>query len=288
MAPEAPQAPQAPEAPEALQAPFSQASAATAVEANLFAFFQHLAHWPRVELHDEHDCCWTVSDLPFPLFNSVLRAQLPPDRADQLIGARVAACRRRNVPMLWWTGPSTLPPDLGERLDRHGFIVEGAVGMAADLQSADGAPSADGEIAIEPVEDSVTLTTWSRVLCDSFGAPHPFGEAFTELASAIGLGARSPFRHFLARVDGQPAATCSLFLGAGVAGIYDVATVPERRKRGIGRLITRAAMREARALGYRIAILHSSALGASVYRALGFRDVCPIGQHIWAPDGLRR
>jgi GNAT superfamily N-acetyltransferase len=264
------------------------ASAAIAVEANLFAFFQHLAHWPRVELHDDYDCCWTASDLPFPLFNSVLRAQLPTDRADAMIGARIEACRRRNVPMLWWTGPSTQPADLGERLDRHGFVVERAVGMVADLRSPGPELSPDAKIAIEPVEDRVTLTTWSRVLCDSFGAPPPFGDAFIELASTIGLGARSPFQHFLARVNGQPAATCSLFLGAGVAGIYDVSTVPERRKRGIGGVITRAAMAEARGLGYRMAILHSSALGAGVYRALGFQEVCPIGQHVWAPDGLRR
>ena len=117
------------------------------------------------------------------------------------------------------------------------------------------------------------------------GAPRPFGEAFAELAVTIGLGPQSP-RHFLARVDGEPAATCSLFLGAGVAGIYDVSTLPELRKRGLGRLITRAAMREARARGYRMAILHSSTLGAGIYRALGFRDVCAIGQHVWPPRRL--
>jgi hypothetical protein len=37
-----------------------------------------------------------------------------------------------------------------------------------------------------------------------------------------------------------------------------------------------------------MAILHSSALGAGVYRALGFQDVCAIGQYVWAPQGLQR
>ncbi len=261
---------------------------AHAVEANLFAFFQHLASWPRVELHDEPECYWTLSDLPFPLFNSVLRARLAAGRIGALIDARLAACAARNVPMLWWTGPSTLPADLGERLDQCGFVLEAARGMAADLESHGGSDetrSAESTLSVEPVEDTATLANWSRVLCDSFGAPRPFGEAFAELAVTIGLGPQSPFRHFLARADGEPAATCSLFLGAGVAGIYDVATLPELRKRGLGRRITRAAMREARARGYRMAILHSSALGAGVYRALGFRDVCAIGQHVWTPQG---
>ena len=271
-------------------ADFSQASMAQAVEANLFAFFHHLANWRRVELHDEPDCCWTLSDLPFPLFNSVMRARLPGGRIDALIDTRLSACKARNVPMLWWTGPSTMPADLGERLDRCGFVLEGARGMVADLEchaGADDSPSPEPAVSVEPVEETTTLAQWNRVLCEAFTAPRPFGEAFAELALTIGLGPQSPFRHFLARVDGEPAATCSLFLGAGVAGIYDVATLPERRRRGLGRLITCAAMREARERGYRMAILHSSVLGAGVYRALGFRDVCAIGQHVWSPDRLR-
>jgi len=110
------------------------ASAAVTVEANLFAFFQHLSRWPRVELHDEPDCCWTLSELPFPLFNSVMRARRPDDRIDALIDARIADCEARNVAMLWWTGPSTMPADIGERLDRCGFVLEAARGMAADLE----------------------------------------------------------------------------------------------------------------------------------------------------------
>ena len=58
----------------------------------------------------------------------------PADRIDALIDARLAACAARNVPMLWWTGPSTMPADLGERLDRCGFVLEAARGMAADLE----------------------------------------------------------------------------------------------------------------------------------------------------------
>jgi GNAT superfamily N-acetyltransferase len=268
---------------------FSQASMAQAVEANLFAFFQHLGNWPRVELHDGLDCCWTLSDLPFPLFNSVMRSRVPDDRAEVLIESRVAACRSRNVPMLWWTGPSSLPADLRVRLERHGFLLEPAFGMAADLHADPPSSAAPGAaIEVEPVEDAAAMGTWSGVLCDSFGAPRRFGDAFVNLAAAIGLDARSPFRHFLARVDGEPVATCSLFLGAGVAGIYDVATLPERRRRGLGSLVTRTAMNEARALGYRMAILHSSTTGLGIYRALGFRQVCSIGQHVWTPEGFSR
>ena len=269
------------------------ASMAPAIEANLFSFFEQLSGWPRVEIHDEADSFWTISDLPFPLFNSVMRARASSDRIDALIDERIAACQSRNVPMLWWTGPSTQPADLGARLEARGFLFEPSHGMIADLNDGEnpalaGPTHEELSITIEPVRDHATLKAWSRVLCDSFGAPPTFGEAFGELATAIGLEDGSPFRHWLARVNGQAAATCSMFLGAGVAGIYDVATIPEKRRRGIARRITDAAMHEARALGAGTAILHSSSLGAGVYRSLGFHDVCEIGQYVWAPHSFTR
>lgn len=263
-------------------ADFSPASMAAAIEANLFALFQQLRTWPRIELHAGETCCWTLSQLPFPLFNSVLGARLDADRADATIEARIRDCSRRQVPMLWWTGPSTTPSDLGRRLERRGFQLEPALGMAGDTRFILERPCRTA-IDVEPVNDADGLATWNRVLCAAFGAPAAFGEAFADLAAAIGLSPASPFRHFLGRLDGEPIATCSLFLGAGVAGIYDVGTLPERRHRGVGAAITRAAVAAAGASGYRMAILHASAPGAGMYRSLGFEGVCSIGQYVWAP-----
>jgi len=271
------------------------ASAVHAVEANLFAFFRHLKTWPRVDVCDDGDCIYTMSDLPYPLFNSVLRASVDDTGADRLIESRMQSCRDRQVPMLWWTGPSTTPADLADRLDGCGFIIEPACGMIANLSnpvshpvSHSGSGTECDTLAIERVGDRATLATWSRVLCDGFAAPHSFGVAFAEMAEAIGLDSDSPFRHYLARVDGDPVATCSLFLGAGVAGLYDISTLPGRRRAGIGAAITGRAMDEARAEGYPTAILHASHLGLGMYRSLGFETVCDIGQHVWVPEGFSR
>jgi ribosomal protein S18 acetylase RimI-like enzyme len=159
--------------------------------------------------------------------------------------------------------------------------------MAADIRHITAQPDG-GALAVEPVLDAATMAIWSRVLCNAFGAPHAFGDAFSDLAEAVGLGPSARFRHFLGYLNGEPVATCSLYLGAGVAGVYDVGTLPERRRRGVGAAITRAAIVDAAASGYRMAILHSSASGAAMYRGLGFADVCAIGQYVWAPDRLRR
>ena len=243
-------------------ADFSPASTASAVEANLCSLFDFLKAWPRIELHDDGACCWTLSHLPFPLFNSVVRARLAPDAADAVIDERIRACSDRNVPMLWWTGPSTAPADLGNRLEHAASCSSPRWGWSAI--STTSARNRARPLSISnrcvmrqrwqrgaaccatPLARRTRLATCLRIWPAQSGSSH-------RRRCGIFLDASTANRWRRARV----------FLGAGVAGIYDVGTLPERRRRGIGAAITRAAIADAAASGYRMAILHSSTLGAA-------------------------
>jgi hypothetical protein len=257
----------------------SAPSLVTAIETNLFEFFNLFEQWPRAEVHDNPDMLWTITDIPFPIFNGVFRARLSdPDAA---IEAAIARCRRRNVPMMWWTGPSTQPAELGTALKAFDFTGEEVTGMAANLRSLPREMPVPAGLVIERVADVETMKKWCHVLCVGFEMPDFVGEAFLDFLCNIGFDSQSTVRHYIGCLNDEPVSTSLMFLGAGVAGIYCVATVPEARKGGIGSAITLMPLHEARTLGYRAGILHASHMGINVYRGLAFREYCKFVRYVW-------
>jgi GNAT superfamily N-acetyltransferase len=169
--------------------------------------------------------------------------------------------------------------DLGDRLVAAGFSDGGSEpGMAlrlADLREAEVAG-----LRVERVVDVDGLGVWASTLGQGFGEGVKEAEWVASVYRELGFA--DPWRHYLGYVDDEPVATVTVFLAAGVAGVYFVMTVPEARRRGIGAAITAAVLREARDSGCEYAVLGSSAAGRSVYAGLGFRELCAIDLYEWA------
>ena len=260
-------------------------TAVRAIEANLFEFYRLVAAETHAEFYDGPELLWMITDIPFFLFNSTLRAHLSPDTADAEIEAAIARCVSRNVPMLWWTGPATQPANLGAFLMTHGFLhIDDVPGMAVDLQELNERLSTTHDVTVELVRNADALQTWCQVAAIGFEMPDFVASAFADFFTNVGFDQQMLLRNYIAWHQDKPVATTSLFLGAGVAGIYNVATVPDARRQGIGARITATALQDARALGYRVGILHASAMGVGIYRQLGFQEYCTIGQYIWAAE----
>jgi GNAT superfamily N-acetyltransferase len=98
----------------------------------------------------------------------------------------------------------------------------------------------------------------------------------------IGFG-DTRWRHYVGDLDGHPVAAATVFLAAGVAGLYFVCTSPDVRRRGIGAAIGRQALVEAREHGSRIGVLGSSPMGQRTYERLGFSEVCTVHVYEWTP-----
>ena len=257
---------------------------ARAIEENGFGFFRLFRNWPRAEVYDGPDLLWTLTDIPFIVFNSVADARLEPHAADEAIEAAIGRCRSRGVSILWTTGPSTRPTDLGERLVAHGFVhAEDEPQMAVDLQEMNEDFCVPPGLVIEQVRDTEALACWCWVCNAGFGMPAFAEAAWLDLYCSVARDPGTPLRHFVGRLEGVPVATSSLLLEGGVAGIGGVTTLPDARGRGIGTAMTLAALRESRDAGYRFGVLGASEMGAGLYRRIGFREVCMFGAYVWMP-----
>jgi ribosomal protein S18 acetylase RimI-like enzyme len=97
--------------------------------------------------------------------------------------------------------------------------------------------------------------TWFREVFDT-------DQVWRDFAAYVGYG------------NGEPVSTTAVVMGAGVAGVYNVATLPGHQRKGYGEAVMRHALAEARRThGIDKTILQSTPAGLKLYERMGFRTV---------------
>jgi GNAT superfamily N-acetyltransferase len=85
------------------------------------------------------------------------------------------------------------------------------------------------------------------------------------------------FASYVGYVDGEPVSTTAVVTGAGVTGVYNVATMPGFQRRGYGEAVMRCALSDVQKVtGEGRVILQSTAAGLKLYERMGFRTVTKV------------
>ena len=262
----------------------SEQTIVKAIKANLFDYYDYLGHSPQAELKDTPEFKWLMTGIPHSFLNHVLRTQLPSNQVDGKIKEMLAYFHSKGISEFsWWVEPDSGPPDLNKHLLSHGLIyTDDEPGMSCNLHEMNEEVTTSSAFTVKCVQDSAMLRQWVQVAITGYGLPEQCAGACFNLFA--GLGFDLPLRNYIGFLNGLPVACSQLFLGAGVAGIYWVATVPEARKQGLGTALTLAPLCEARELGYTVGILHPSKMGYKVYQGIGFREYCRLGYFLASAD----
>ena len=220
----------------------------------------------------EPDLVLADSGLACDTFNFVCRARLTPSTAARRTAEAVNHFRAAGRPFSWWLGPGYSPDSLSQILRDQGlFEAESEVAMALDLTEIQSSPPDVEGLTIHRVRTEEDLHAYATLSAANWDPPDPHVLQYYALAAPVLLDASAPQWLYLGRIQGEAVATADATFGGGVVGLYNIATRPAFRRRGIGFAMTRAPLIEARAEGWSRGILQAAAGGLSVYQRLGFR-----------------
>jgi ribosomal protein S18 acetylase RimI-like enzyme len=261
-----------------------------AIEEFIFDLYKLFSNSPKMEVFSSEEMIWSLTDVPFFLFNMVFRSSfkaVEEEEAEEAIKKMIAKCQSRNVPLMWQIGPNAQPAELGSLLEKYGFSLADKVpGMAIEIHEMKNIPPIPQGFEIKRVSDETMLKNYLEVVKEVFKMPDFVIQTMMELFSFVGFEEILPIQHFLGYLNDEPVATCGLILGAGVAGILDIATLSTARCQGIGTFMTAYPLQYVKKRGYNIGVLTSTEEGVNVYKNLGFEEVCKINRYIWSPQAL--
>ena len=228
-----------------------------------------------MKVHQHGDVVFVDSSMRSDTFNCAFGGTFTRDDSESTAAAVLSYYRDSQLPMAWWVGPSSDPAARRAILERTGFAQnEAETGMAAMLRDAVLDVEVPAELQVVPVSTKDHIRNFGRVLASVF---EPFDDEvaryYVTLNSQI-AAPNSKAKLFVGYADGVPATIGGAFITERIAGIYDIATGPQFRKRGYGTVMTSAALQAARDSGHQVVGLQASSDGLNIYKRLGFKEFC--------------
>jgi hypothetical protein len=134
---------------------------------------------------------------------------------------------------------------------------------------------AAGDTGDVRVVEAATLPAYRATMGTGFGLPDGLLDPIFTPASLTDAS----FVALMAHDDGEPVATSAVVISGECAGVYNVATPPQFRKRGFGEAATRAAVAEGVRRGCTTTTLQASAMGFPIYARMGYRTLTTWRNH---------
>jgi N-acetylglutamate synthase len=207
-----------------------------------------------------------VSGTPFPHLNPVMVLDVEADLA------RVRDCLHAvsatGYPYML-VGRPTATDAMASIAAECGMTAGASIPLMATTLDALGPASSPEPAPVLRVLGNEERPVHSAIMAAAFEAPIDL------VATMIDLFAGLPrFQMSVAEVAGTAVATAVTFdTGPGSIGVFDVATLPDHRGRGLGTAVTSYAIEQARSADKEWVWLQSSDAGHPIYERMGFVDI---------------
>lgn len=259
-----------------------------AIELNWVEFFKS---WSKLDIEgiqyeESNEFFKFMSGVPYFRLNGVIDAQISLQNAEETVKEIISSFKEKKLPFIWITGPSSTPVNLREYiLDNELIFIIKPPGMAYNLNHLTEEKKEIPGLEIIKVENIKTIEAYMEVgLIGLEWNKNTTWNFLKEVCTRFYLKDDPKHSAFLAYFNGKPVAISRGFYGAGVIGLYRVATLEGARRKGIGTAISLAPLYEAKERGYEIATLISTDMGFNIYKKIGFNTICDFEVFGWSPD----
>jgi ribosomal protein S18 acetylase RimI-like enzyme len=187
--------------------------------------------------------------------------------------------RVRGIPWAYWLCDGWLDPKVRRRarqlFHKHGLRLSAEMpGMIAD--TLEPPVRALPQIEVRRVADQSTRSQFCGIGSFCFHVPLPW---FLEVFENESVFQR--FRGFVGYAGSEAVCTAAVVVSSGVAGVYNVATLPEYQRHGYGEAVMRQALGEVRReCGVERTILQSTAQGLHLYERMGYHAVTGVSVYV--------
>jgi GNAT superfamily N-acetyltransferase len=213
-----------------------------------------------------------------PLLNLALGCNFPAGCSEEEIEVEIKAIieffANRNVPWYWWMNTQPIPKHIGQILESRGLTYDAPPlpAMIASLsQGKSPFPAYVENIRVWRARSTADLQAASRIRRMAFKFPEGEAETYFEDMSSDWLNDSSPARLFLAgENEDKPVSIGAVIEGAGIPGIYVMATLPDHHRKGFGKAILTRLLSEAKSTGHQMIALTASRAGFGLYSQFGF------------------
>lgn len=234
-----------------------------AADRNFIASYEKLAeHHSAGEVERFGSVFAFVSALPVSIFNG---AAVVEHTALGDVAATTAWLDERGWPYRFWVREE-LEPAVAPGLEADGFVRMDWV-LPGMTIGAVPSPAPSQSVTVTAV-DPAALDEHVAVLVATH-VPEPIARS----VCTPSFVADPDCRFFTAYLDGRPAGHSLAIRSGNVSGVYNVGTVEDARRRGIGTAATWAAVDAGYDWECSTVVLQSSDMGLGMYRRMGFEVV---------------
>lgn len=208
-------------------------------------------------------------------FNDVSLSVVDDADADRIIDETIAQYAQHGCRFSWRVGPDS-SQHLKARLAARGLTYHLGYGMA---RSTELAIDVDPRISIERVTEA-TVNTFTQTMAKGWD----MDPATVAPANEAVVRANGPLVMFLARWDGEPAATAGAALHPRSIYMIGGVVLPAFRGRGLYRALVDARLAFARQHGIELATsLAKSDTSAPILERMGFETYCKLDVYSFVP-----